>query len=96
MSAKGYTSAHGDASGTSYLQSEPMTFEEALTRARAAHVKVATFYQPGNDYAEEHRCSQGCGLFGSVFESRWEQHIIDAADELRAKHTSGEGFTSSS
>lgn len=65
-----------------------MSFEEAITRARAAHVKVESFRQPGNDYALEHRCSQGCGMFGTVFETNWEQHIVDAADRLMAEEPS--------
>lgn len=62
-----------------------MTFEEALTRARAAHVVVDTWHQPGNDYRTEYVCSQKCGAFGSIFAERWEQHIVDAADDLMAK-----------
>jgi len=61
-----------------------VSFEEALIRARAGHVKVKSFRQPGNGYALEHRCSQGCGMFGSVFDDRWEQHIVNAADALVA------------
>lgn len=56
-----------------------MSFEEAMTRARADHVIVDTFHQPGNDYRTEHRCT--CGLF--VFATNWERHVIAAADALR-------------
>ena len=62
-----------------------MTFEEALIRARAAHVKVEEWHQPGNDYRTEYVCKQKCGRFGSVFAENWEQHIIDAADRLMAE-----------
>ena len=61
-----------------------MTFEEAVVRARAAHVITAEWHQPGNGYRTEYVCSQGCGMFGSVFAENWEQHIVNAADELVA------------
>lgn len=56
-----------------------MSFDEALARARAVHVKVDTFHQPGNDYRTEHRCR--CGAF--IFADNWERHILDAVDALR-------------
>ena len=55
-----------------------MNFDEAWTRAEAAHVRVDTFNQPGNDYRTEHRCK--CGAF--VFATNWNQHVLSAADEL--------------
>jgi len=67
-----------------------VTFEEAMTRARAAHVVTESFRQPGNGYALEHRCSKGCGYFGSVWDVRWEQHIVEAADALIAADQEGE------
>jgi len=67
-----------------------VTFEEAMTRARAAHAVVRELWQPGNDYRIEYVCSQGCGMFGTVFESRWEQHIVEAADALIAADQEGE------
>lgn len=59
-------------------QAEPMTFEEAMIRARAAHVAVESFRQPGNDYRAEIRCSCRAHVWASGF----EQHIVDAADAL--------------
>lgn len=66
-----------------------MTFEEAMTRAKAAHVIVKTCNQPGEDYRTQYRCKQGCGPFGLIFAEDWEQHVIDAADALR-EQPSGE------
>lgn len=53
-------------------------FQEAMTRARAAHVNTKTCHQPGNDYRTEYLCR--CGQF--VFATGWEQHVLDAADRL--------------
>jgi hypothetical protein len=57
-----------------------VTFEEAMLRAQAAHVKARTFRQPGNEYRLEHRCK--CGKF--VFDVNWNQHVVNAADRLLA------------
>lgn len=59
-----------------------MTFEEALERARAAHVQVESFRQPGNGYRLEHRCRCGGGAFGTILDENWEQHLVDEADKL--------------
>lgn len=58
---------------------ETMSFDESVARARAEHVVVETFYQPGNGYREEHRCR--CGMF--VFATSWDAHVLAAADAYR-------------
>lgn len=59
-----------------------MTFEEAMARAKAMHVVVRTYRQPGNDYRTEHECKCGGGRFGSIFATEWDHHVLDAADAL--------------
>lgn len=56
-----------------------MGFEEAMTRAEAAHVQGRVFYQPGNNYEPETECS--CGLF--VYTKRFPAHVLAAADAFR-------------
>lgn len=56
-----------------------MSFDEAMTRARAAHVIVSTFRQPGNGYRTEHECK--CRAF--VYADNWDAHVVAAADALR-------------
>ncbi len=57
---------------------EKMTFEEAMTRARAAHVLVERFSQPGYNDRPEILCS----CKAHVWADQFEQHIVDAADAL--------------
>ena len=59
--------------------SSRMSFEEAMIRAKAAHVARRAFDQPGNDYRTEYECS--CGRH--VYADRFAQHLIDAADAFR-------------
>lgn len=65
--------------GDNKTQAEPMSFDEAMVRARAEHVTGRTFYQPGNGYEPETECS--CGLF--VYHKSFDAHVLAAADALR-------------
>lgn len=67
-----------------------MSFEEALARAKAAHVIVKVCNQPGENYRTQYRCKCGEGGFaGLIFAENWDQHILDEADALRTE--GGEG-----
>ena len=61
------------------MSESAISFEEAVTRAKAAHVPRSLFRQSGNNYRLEYECT--CGLH--IAADRFAGHVIDAADALR-------------